>query len=79
MHTGHQEGAGYLTNLPRISDIDNSDPDCPACRGEGWVCDSHPITPWKDGDGCCGDCGRPCHCNPLSKAITNNKQPVEGT
>jgi hypothetical protein len=33
--------------------------DC-ICEGEGWVCEEHPSTPWRGGDGCCGAAGMPC-------------------
>lgn len=37
---------------------------CPTCRGERWVCEAHPLTPWGD---CCGEPGVPCHCNRLGQ------------
>lgn len=40
------------------------DPNCPRCNGEGWVCEAHGLTPWRDGKGCCGEPGVPCVCNP---------------
>lgn len=41
-------------------------PNCPQCRGEGWVCEQHPDRPWSDGKGCCGAPGKPCACNPAA-------------
>lgn len=50
----------------------HDDPDCPACRGTGTVCEEHPDRPWDDGGGdwvndgvpvivCkCGAPGEPC-------------------
>jgi len=64
---GNRRAIAHLGALPRLTDLDRADPHCLVCKGEGWVCDSHPALPWGDGDGCCGDCGRPCQCNPLSK------------
>lgn len=26
-----------------------ADPECPKCRGEGWVCEAHPHRGWLDG------------------------------
>ena len=52
--------------LLKISDIDDSVPECANCDGEGWVCEYHPEVPWLDGDGCCGGAGMPCSCNPLN-------------
>lgn len=39
------------------------DPNCPQCRGEGWVCEAHPHMPWLDGKECCGEPAVPCSCN----------------
>jgi hypothetical protein len=57
----------------KISDLDHADPGCPNCEGEGWVCEVHETIPWDFGDGCCGEAGTPCQCNPLSerKSILN--------
>ena len=55
-----------MIELKKISDIDNSNPRCANCTGEGWVCEDHPEVPWLDGDGCCMGAGMPCSCNPLS-------------
>jgi hypothetical protein len=54
-----------MDNLPRISDIDDADPDCPKCGGEGWVCEFHPN---QVAHQCphCGGAGMPCTCNPMS-------------
>lgn len=35
---------------------------CPACLGEGLVCEEHPDIRWNDGDGCCGAPGAVCTC-----------------
>ena len=53
--------------LKRISEIDDADPFCKTCDGEGWVCEFHHDKAWGCGDGCCGGAGSPCHCNPLHK------------
>jgi hypothetical protein len=41
---------------------------CQRCDGEGWVCESHPDKPWREGHdfrGCVCDAGVPCKdCNP---------------
>ena len=54
-----------MSELKIISEIDDSDPLCANCDGEGWVCENHPEVPWLDGDECCGGAGCPCVCNPL--------------
>lgn len=38
-------------------------PDCPKCRGIGWVCENHPEMPWDDAIGCTCGAGTPCPCN----------------
>ncbi len=53
-----------MAELQKISDADD---DCPRCKGEGWVCESHEQIAWGDGDGCGGGAGAPCICNPLHK------------
>jgi hypothetical protein len=45
----------------------SAETDCPLCRGELWVCEAHPLTPFED---CCGEPGIPCRCNPTEKMIT---------
>ena len=50
--------------MDRISDIDDADPECEICNGEGWVCENHSDKPWLEGE-CCGGAGMPCVCNPL--------------
>ena len=38
-----------------------TDPNCPTCAGEGWVCEFHQNIPWRGGDQiCCGGAGAPC-------------------
>ena len=54
--------------LKRIRDLDRADPLCPICKGEGWVCEDHPLEKWNDGLTGCQLPGAPCKCNPLSKA-----------
>ena len=39
---------------------------CHNCNDELWVCESHTLTAWKSGQGCCGEPGVPCHCNPTA-------------
>jgi hypothetical protein len=36
---------------------------CEVCKGEGWVCECHPLTAWGNGRNCCGAAGMPCTCN----------------
>lgn len=39
-------------------------PNCPICRGLGWVCENHPYLAWtKDRRGCQCGAGMPCACN----------------
>jgi hypothetical protein len=38
-------------------------PNCPTCRGTGWVCENHPDKPWDDEMGCTCGAGLPCECN----------------
>lgn len=59
-------------NLPSIDDLNKADPNCAICKGQGWVCESHQMTPWNDGLACCGGAGAPCICNPLNK---NHRHP----
>ena len=40
--------------------FEHDDPDCPACHGDGTVCEEHPDIAWGDGLGCCGAPGMPC-------------------
>lgn len=40
-------------------------PDCPKCRGEGWVCEAHVFFPFQHA-GCPGP-GIPCECNPAAE------------
>lgn len=58
--------------LRKLSEIDNADPNCEACKGEGWVCEDHAEKAWGYGDGCCGAAGAPCRCNPLYDDQLNN-------
>lgn len=39
------------------------DPNCPKCKGEGWVCESHPDAVAHKCP--CGGAGMPCTCHPL--------------
>ena len=55
--------------LKKISEINDANPLCANCDGEGWVCENHPEVPWSYGDGCCGGAGAPCACNPLSDEV----------
>jgi len=52
--------------LPRLSDLDHGNVECPTCLGEGWVCEAHPAQAWGGGDGCCGAAGMPCACNGIT-------------
>lgn len=55
------------------------DPSCPACAGEGIVCEEHPDRPWGDGDGCCGAPGAPCplfNAGPLRVACPHCGEPA---
>jgi hypothetical protein len=58
------------------------DPNCKVCKGEGWVCESHPDKPWNEGAGhhivtpagsdvYCHGAGAPCKCNqnPLGQPL----------
>ncbi len=60
-----------MAELKTISELDDADPLCTVCDGEGWVCEGHPDKSWGDpkNDGYC-DCGAgmPCVCNPLYSA-----------
>ena len=38
-------------------------PNCPICRGIGWVCENHPEKPWDPELGCICGAGAPCKCN----------------
>lgn len=38
-------------------------PNCPICRGIGWVCENHPEKPWDLELGCVCGAGAPCKCN----------------
>ena len=38
-------------------------PNCPICRGIGWVCENHPEKPWDPELGCVCGAGAPCKCN----------------
>jgi hypothetical protein len=44
------------------------DPNCPTCRGEGWVCEEHPGQPFEhyvaQTNQLCPGPGMPCSCNP---------------
>lgn len=41
---------------------DSLNPNCPTCKGVGWVCEAHPSKPWADTipDGCTCSAGMPC-------------------
>jgi len=44
-----------------------TDPNCPICGGEGWVCENHTDVAWDGGSGHGADCngaGQLCVCNP---------------
>jgi hypothetical protein len=41
-----------------------TNPECSKCHGDGWVCEAHAERAWLDGQGCCGQPGVPCTCNP---------------
>jgi hypothetical protein len=43
-----------------------TNPECPKCHGDGWVCEAHPEKGWFDGKGCCGAPGVACSCNPVA-------------
>jgi hypothetical protein len=36
-------------------------PNCPICRGIGWVCENHPEKPWDLELGCVCGAGAPCN------------------
>lgn len=58
-----------MAELRRITDIDDADPNCDVCKGEGWVCENHEDVPWEasgHSDNC--GAGAPCICNPLYSA-----------
>jgi hypothetical protein len=38
-------------------------PNCPICRGIGWVCENHPEKPWDSELGCVCGAGAPCKRN----------------
>ena len=38
-------------------------PNCPICRGIGWVCENHSEKPWDPELGCVCGAGAPCKCN----------------
>ena len=38
-------------------------PNCPICKGLGWVCENHPELPWSDETGCQCGAGMTCQCN----------------
>lgn len=57
---------GTVDTLPRLSDLDAADDDCPKCKGSGWVCENHSDEVAHE---CrhCGGAGVPCVCNPIFK------------
>jgi hypothetical protein len=61
--------------LKSISELDNPNPDCMVCLGEGWVCDEHPLNPFSDCD-CYGGAGMPCECN--VELIKANREAMPG-
>ena len=62
----HPSGLMRMSELAKLTD-----PNCPICQGEGWVCEDHPTQRWYDGHGCCGGPGMPCKCSALAEADKN--------
>ena len=45
--------------------MNEGNPDCPKCAGDGWVCENHPNKVWPSGCSC--GAGMPCECNLLTR------------
>ncbi len=61
--------------------MNEPDPNCKMCGGQGWVCENHADKPWGGGEGDCGD-GKPCggagmlcSCNPQT---SGDPEPSDG-
>jgi hypothetical protein len=50
-------------------------PNCPICRGIGWVCENHPDKPWAEDIGCRCGAGMPCKCNGGDEEADINNPP----
>lgn len=54
------------------------DPNCPYCKGEGWVCENHRKRPWNEGvsGGCECGAGAPCKlCNQGTRNVAPEMPP----
>jgi hypothetical protein len=58
-HHGGWLAAGMLVQ----GAVKGMNPNCPICRGIGWVCENHPDRAWDSDLGCTCGAGEPCKCN----------------